>query len=107
MRGTWQGRTVWWAVQEFGRPMPDCPHPDDLLRKKIDVFDEELTQLKGTISNAKNELDTVRMTQEAYILKVNDYNLLVDLFNSILGQEKAMVQKYNTQVSAYNSCIGQ
>lgn len=106
MRGAWEGREVWWATQEFGRPMPDCPEPDELLRKKIEIFDEQLSALKETLDGAKRELDDVH-DPSLYRTKVEEYNLLVDLFNNILETQKSQIAAYNASVGVYNACIGE
>lgn len=104
MRGMWEGREVWWATQEFGRPMPVCPEPDELLRKKIEIFDGQLSALKGTLDRARAELDTIS-NPSLLRQKVEEYNLLVDLFNKLLETQKMQVAEYNADVAKYNSCI--
>ena len=37
-KGTFEGETTWMAVQVFGRPLPDCPKPDAVLKAQIDSF---------------------------------------------------------------------
>jgi hypothetical protein len=106
MRGKWEGREVWWAVQEFGKPLPNCPAPDELLKKKIEIFDEQLAMLKQTLDRAKKELDSVQ-NPVMYREKVEEYNLLVDLFNGLLETQKTQVAQFNQSVAAYNACIGE
>jgi uncharacterized protein YkwD len=106
MRGEWEGREVWWAVQEFGKPLPNCPAPDELLKKKIEIFDEQLAMLKQTLDGAKKELDSIQ-SPAMYREKVEEYNLLVDLFNGLLETQKTQVAQFNQSVAAYNACIGE
>jgi uncharacterized protein YkwD len=107
MRGLWQGRMVWWVTQEFGRPIPNCPAPDELLRKKITIFDEQLASLRDMLERAKTALETGQFSPDELETKVKEYNSFVDLYNGILMTQREQVARYNEAVTTYNRCIAQ
>src|SRR3972149_8112399 len=49
LKGTYQGKTTWIAVQHFGKPLSDCPQPDTTLKQKIAnnkvLLDRMITEL--------------------------------------------------------------
>jgi len=106
LRGAWEGREVWFAVQEFGKPMPNCPAPSAPLRQKISLYESQLDALNGTLSNLKITLDTLRDTDHsAYNTNVDDYNTIIKLYNTLLDDEKKFIAEYNEQVRKYNICM--
>ncbi|HSE35464.1 MAG TPA: CAP domain-containing protein, partial [Candidatus Paceibacterota bacterium] len=50
VRGNYQGREVWYAVQEFGTPLPDCPAPDESLRREISTLEPKTDELSATLA---------------------------------------------------------
>jgi uncharacterized protein YkwD len=104
--GNYSGRTVWYAVQEFGRPMPDCPKPDVLLEQKIALYETQITATEATLAHLREEIDTPGIDRETYAAKVDDYNTLVNFYNGLVAKVKADVVTYNAGVIAYNVCIG-
>lgn len=110
VKGRWEeeGRDVWYVVQEFGDPMPDCPNPDELTRRKIEIFKTEIDALAVTLDGLRREVDALERTgpRDAYIEKVNDYNTVVAGYNDLIAKEKALIAVFNDQVEKYNICIG-
>jgi hypothetical protein len=106
-KGQYQGQQVWMAVQEFGRPLSDCPEVDGVLKKhiaenqtQISIKQELLHEMNAQMSVAQNEG------------RVGDYNNLVPKYNSIvvevdtvIAQTKLLVAQYNEQVQKFNTCI--
>lgn len=105
LRGTYEGETVWFAVQEFGRPLPVCPKPDVSLKEKIVIFSEHLDALEVTLKNLKSEIDTPGIDRVTYNAKAADYNTIIALYNSTSLTTKADVETYNALVDVYNSCL--
>lgn len=107
MRGNYQGEDVWFAVQEFGRPLSDCPPPDAFLRKKIGIFNEQLTGLEFSLQNLEIEIAKSLDDAAKHNAYVHDYNTIVTLHNTILGSIKTDVVLLNNQIGAYNACVGE
>ena len=104
--GTYEGHTVWFAVQEFGRPLSDCPSPDPLLDKKISIFEEELTKLDGSLDRLNTQMETPGTSAKAYNLMVDDFNTIAELYNSLLATTKDAILRYNAEAKRYNDCVG-
>ncbi len=103
--GLYEGQEVWFAVQEFGRPLSDCPQPNEMLRQKIIIFNTQLNALQSSLRNLDIEIATATSTS-ARNQKASDYNTIAALHNSIVETIKADVSKLNAEVSTYNSCTG-
>lgn len=104
--GNYEGRNAWYVVQEFGRPLSDCPLPDTLLKKKIEIYQTEIDALAGSLANLKTEIDAPNLDQGTYNAKVKDYNSIIDLYNQLVTTIKQYIQSYNSQVEVYSACAG-
>jgi hypothetical protein len=102
MKGRFEGKMVWLAVQEFGRP-------ESALRATIDAERDELDRLVEIINRTHSELSrssprTERERAE-YNEKVREYNRLVDEYRGRSEKLKQNIERYNSQVRLYNQCI--
>lgn len=102
--GNYEGRNVWYVVQEFGRPLSDCTLPDTLLKKKIEIYQTEIDALATSLTNLKAEIDAPNLDQHTYNAKVKDYNLIIELYNQLVATIKQYIQSYNSQVEIYSAC---
>lgn len=105
LRGMWEGREVWWSVQEFGRPMPDCPTPSDATRKRIEIYESQLGKMRTSLEHLKAEIDGPGIAYDVYAQSVKDYNTIVDLYNKFLLEDKTLITAYNKEIEVYNQCI--
>ncbi len=106
LQGMHDGRMMWYAVQEFGRPAALCPKPDALLAKKIVIYEQQLKTLEQTLTTLRTEIETGAGDREELNAKIKDYNTIVDLYNKLIALTKEAVGVYNDQVATYNTCIG-
>lgn len=106
-RGTLNGKKVWFAVQEFGRPLTDCPRIDQSLKTQItsnesqaQTLQLELQQVQASMNQAKqmNDIDT-------YNSLVPKYNSIANQINQLVAKTKQIVAAYNAQVKSFNTCI--
>jgi hypothetical protein len=104
--GEWEGREVWFAVQEFGRPESACPTPDALSRKKIEIYETQIDSLAITLANLKSEIDSGVLSGNEEAARVKDYNTIVDLYNDIIRSTDAEMERYNAMVRSFNVCVG-
>lgn len=104
--GKYEGYTVWFAVQEFGRPLSDCPLPDPLLEKKITIFEDELAKLEMTLNSLKTQMETPGTSAESYNIMVDDFNTIAELYNGLLATTKEAIVHYNAEAKRYNDCVG-
>lgn len=105
VRGSYQGREVWYAVQEFGTPLPDCPWPEESLRKEIETLEPQTAEISVTLATLKAEIAAAE-DPAIYNKKADEYNALVELYNTLIAKEKVLINSYNAEVEAYNVCIG-
>jgi uncharacterized protein YkwD len=110
-QGMFDGKKVWLAVQEFGAPLSDCPTISAALKTQIDKDKTRSSSLSKGIEQIKAEIETMprqtREEQQAYNVKVDEYNTLVASYDALLGTIRSNIDTYNIQVRAYNACIKQ
>ena len=105
-RGIFEGKPTWLAVQEFGRPLSDCPSPDKSLKDKIEIYDIKISNLKVEIEVILTEINSTKFKRGSdYNEKVNKYNELVAQYNSLVQGSKSFVAEYNNQVKLFNICV--
>jgi uncharacterized protein YkwD len=102
--GKWKGDVVWFSVQEFGRPMSDCPAPDPALRARIENQDKQLDDIMAALDVLQAEVESAHGTGE-YNAKARAYNTIVDEYNTIARRMKEDVVIYNFEVQLFNACI--
>ncbi len=108
-RGLYEGRMTWMAVQEFGKPLSDCPAVSAELQASIEDGKARLETLEAEATALKAELDEAdrprsREERDAYNAKVDAYNALVREINALIGRIQGEIAVYNGQVQAYNAC---
>lgn len=106
LSGTWEGKKAWFVVQEFGRPLSDCPSPDETLKQVIAIYENELTALDRTLTNAKAQIDAERVAGTLEPTTIDDYNHLVLLHSDLSATTTALIDRYNGEVKAFNVCAG-
>lgn len=108
-KGLYKGKKVWLAVQIFGRPLNLCDEPDYSIKKSIDEFENnmEFLDIKAKVyyfeieSMKKGKIENV----EEYNKKVGQYNEVVRQIKILSSELKSSIDKYNSQVKIFNSCI--
>ncbi len=105
-RGVYEGHNVWLAVQEFGRPLSDCPAPSESLDARIEAHNAELGQMQAELNTREEEIKANRRKRGTeYERQVEEYNALVEQYNELVAETKAMIADYNFQVNEFNACI--
>jgi uncharacterized protein YkwD len=110
-RGTYEGRLTWIAVQEFGKPLSDCPQVSASLEAQISSDKARLGSLQARADAIKAELEASKKPRtneerDAYNAKVDAYNALAREINALIGQIQGEITVYNGQVQAFNACAG-
>ena len=99
--GIHNGRQVWIAVQEFGKPSSACPVIDADLGERI-------TREKAELAARAVELDAERESLNPLnVPSVDAHNKNVAEYNALLARVRNLVEVYNKTVRDYNSCISQ
>ena len=106
LEGNYNGRVVWYAVQEFGRPLSACPSPDNALEGRIVGEEAQISATEQTLLTLRTTIEQSSAGQSAYNALVEQYNILVDKYNILVASTKADISNFNAGVSAFNMCIG-
>lgn len=106
IKGFYEGRNTWLAVQHFGLPLSRCPSPEQVLREEINTNQAEIDSLQAAIISLEAELKSMkRKERESYNQKVNEYNAMIYQYNNLIDETKSLVEQYNLQVSLFNDCV--
>lgn len=105
-KGTYQGREVWLAVQEFGSPLSNCPSPGPNQKAQIEENRQLITKLETELTAEKKKIDS------GYYIKTDDYNRAVANYNdkavrlnNLIDDTKTLVNDFNESVSDFNECL--
>ncbi len=104
-KGTFEGKQVWLAVQEFGTPLSACPQPTAGLKAQIDSNQQRINVLQADLAAKKADLEKNKYPREEYNRKVEAYNSEVQEVNSLISQTKVLVNQYNAQIQEFNKCL--
>jgi len=105
LRGEFEGRTTWLAVQHFGLPLTACPQPSEALELEIAEKQNQLEELQKVLSALKQEIEDMRPKRgQAYSQKIEQYNDSVVQHNALIVRMQDLVDRYNYQVVLFNEC---
>ena len=105
IKGTYEGRITWLAVQHFGFPVSSCPQPEEELKTQIEENQSQAGALQIELSVLKNEIEKMKPRQrQDYNQKIEQYNNLVSEYNNLIAETKNLVVEYNLQVNTFNNC---
>lgn len=105
VKGVYENRIVWVAVQEFGKPLSDCPGISLSLKSQIESNEIQLNQWAKDLAAIKAEMESLNPRSNTYRQKADEYNALVEEYNSLVKATRQMVAEYNNQVSLFNICV--
>lgn len=104
--GSFEGESVWIAVQEFGAPLSLCPKPNKEQAIRINEMKSKIEIMQNNLDDQKNELDSQKFSsKEEYRQSINGYNSLVEEYNRSVNELKTLTESYNRQAEKFNSCI--
>ncbi len=105
-RGTYEGKTVWVAVQEFGAPLSDCPGANKELKNSIESNRQKMRSIQIQLDDQKSKLENnYYQTPSSYNQAIDNYNSLANQYNNLVADTKQLVETYNSQVNSFNSCL--
>lgn len=105
LRGQYQGRTTWLAVQHFGKPLSACPQPSEDILVQITKNQDQIEVLYFALTEFEAEIKTIRPKRgPEYNQRVQEYNNLVEQYNALIEETKVLVEEYNVQVKLFNQC---
>lgn len=101
--GTYKGDKQWIFVQHFGRPVPDCPKADAVLKEKVDTERASLGRENIVLKQMASDIEAD--PQKVSPAQLELYNSRVATYNNQLTAWKESATLYNTQVTQYNVCL--
>lgn len=105
-KGMFDGREVWLAVQEFGKPLSSCPSVDPSLKQFIEDNKIKTESLQTSLADLRQEIESMQPKYgDEYNKKVDQYNALIPSYNQLVEAARTLVDTYNTQVRLFNECI--
>jgi uncharacterized protein YkwD len=103
--GIFKGKQVVFITQHFGKPRKSCPSIDQSLKTSIGTLTDSIKKVQDEISQKQNVLENANGTPDGAF--IDAYNALVTTYNASASQLGELVQKYNAQVKAFDTCISQ
>ncbi len=100
-KGLYEGKSVWVAVEEFGRPASVYSKTGQALKTKIDEVSEAIEEKKAELENT----EVISKNISEYNDKINAYNNLIQQYNTLITETKDTVTGYDNKVRAYRECL--
>ncbi len=106
--GQFNGKHVWLAVQEFGKPSSSCPFPEPALKLEISQNQTSIASSTAEANALTDEMAKIESTGDnaLYNQKVAIYNAIVEALNPLILSTRALIEKYNAEIKVYNDCVG-
>ena len=106
LKGTFEGKSTWLAVQHFGLPLSVCPSPDETIKLTIEASQNKIDDIFKELEALQAEIKNMRPSRSSsYQEKINEYNEIVVQYNLLVEQTKTVINQYNSQVKLFNECI--
>ena len=105
IKGTYEGRTVWIGVQEFGLSLSACQQADVYLKNQIDLNKSQLDQMSKNLENKRDEIDGTSPKSPKYNKLIDEYNTMVKEYNELVQVTKNLINQYNNQINIFNQCV--
>jgi uncharacterized protein YkwD len=110
--------SVYYGVQLFASPMPDCSRPSEADKALLQNMQRKNDDIWRRVNNQKNEIERLQerinheQNKNAKNRMISDYNRQVNVYNSLVSQANGMqeslklvVQSYNNKINEYNTCM--
>lgn len=109
-RGTFEGTTVWLAVQTFAAPLSSCPRVDPALQKQFDQLKDNLDQLTAQLTNQSHELADMtaqldNLAQEVNQLAQDEEPAQLERAQAKQAEYDSLYASYDAKRSAYNNQV--
>jgi uncharacterized protein YkwD len=106
IRGTYEGRQVWMAVQHFGAPRSLCPVINESLKSVIESDQAKIKILEADLNARKVRIDSGETYQgKTTDEQIDEYNVVVKNYNQLVNDVKQKISVFNAEVRAFNQCL--
>ncbi len=107
-QGTYQGQTVWFAVQHFGTERGVCPAISTSLKSSIDSLNALIKKEETDITTIRTQIEAPdHANDQSYSTLINQFNSLVAQYNANVTASQKQIAQYNQQVTTFNKCLSQ
>ncbi|MEK7555589.1 MAG: CAP domain-containing protein [Patescibacteria group bacterium] len=106
IKGMFEGRTTWFAVQHFGFSSSACPEPSQSLKNQISIERNQAQEFQVILDSLRIEIESSGFKRRDYNQKVQQYNDLVSQYNNLNVEIEILLDQYNNQVLVFNNCAG-
>ncbi len=97
LKGTFEGKETWIAVQHFALSLSACLMADESIKSKIEANEREVAGIEQILNSMEDKLKTRK--------DIKQYNDLVSEHNNLIYQNELLVEDYNKQVRTFNQCL--
>jgi uncharacterized protein YkwD len=105
-QGSYQGRTVWFAVQHFGTQRGVCPVISISLKGSITTLNATIKTEQDQIAVLRAKIEDPNHPQGAeYSALIAQFNTVVALYNNDVTTSQKKITQYNQEVVAFNKCL--
>ena len=104
IKGMFEGKVTWFAVQHFGFPSSVCSEPSQILKSQIDLKENQIQELQSSLNSLRIEIENADLDRRERNQKIDQYNDLVLQYNNLNAKVKILLDQYNNQVSIFNNC---
>jgi hypothetical protein len=106
LKGTFEGKSIWLAVQHFALPLSACPLVDEEIKAEIETNQEQIKELQKTLELLEVKIRTIRPRWGlVYNQAIEEYNSLVSQYNELVKETEILINRYNYQVILFNECV--
>jgi uncharacterized protein YkwD len=103
--GVMNGHRSVLITQHFGKPKTTCPTVDQAIKGSIQEANNQLADIKKGIEDRKQTIGSTDPDSSVYESLITDYNNLVTTYNSIADHVAQMVENYNAEATAFDTCV--
>lgn len=105
LKGIFEEKSTWLAIQYFGLPLSACLQLDEALGAEIEVNQDQIEELKRALSISRAKIKAIRPKRgSTYNQAIEQYNALVSRYNALTRETAVLINEYNAQVILFNEC---
>jgi len=105
VKGVFEERSTWLAVQHFGLPLSACSRPSEILSAEIKANQSQIEELQRDLKFSQTKIKNMRPKRGlTYNQVIEEHNALVSQYNALVKETEALINEYNIQVKLFNEC---
>ncbi len=106
VKGMFEGKSTWLAIQHFGVPLSTCSQPDETLEAEIKLKQNQIEELHKTLITLQGKIKNTKPKRGSFYKEMVDkYNTLISQYNILVNETEVLINQYNNQVILFNECV--